>query len=123
MKKIYNLDKLVCIKICDKTVNYEYVYKPFKKKFWNNQKGGFYCDNYHISDDTILEIIKDNNWLLLNNIIYHKPRVTLYFTNGTKTVRIFNTYKEACDFGIEISNNINIKLDIDMSKYTISQKK
>lgn len=104
MKKIFNLEMLVSIHVCDKRICKDIVYLPFKKNLFKNRKEGFYLKEYFGSINTDvclsknqLENGKYNNikFLVIENIVYYRPYVELCFLGEHNIVEKFNSIDEA----------------------------
>ena len=115
-EKIYNLDKVVSVKIYDKSLYFylDYV-KPKTKGFFKH--GGYFKhvfavgDNkYYSEKDIISGKYNDTEYLVINNTVYEKPYVKITFVNNEKIIFVFNTYEDALEWG-RGQANIAIHLD------------
>ena len=94
---IYDLDKLVSIKVVGKKQSANLIYKPFSKNKWNGDRlEGFYhkvhdYDYYY----SMTEVEKSTTMYAENLILYYKPYVELRFVNNSTHVEHFNTDQEA----------------------------
>ena len=141
-KQIFNLEMLVCIKLSDKKLNENmvfetnsYVVRPganpsikdvFDYIFGRNKitETGFYTKNMSYDGDNIEPYTKKEletgRYLKMNfivtedNLVYFRPYVTLFFSDGTKFTKTFATYEEAKEFAEEKSKVINIKYEIEL---------
>ncbi len=93
-KDIYNLDRLINVKIFDRELS-GLIYKPYRKRsFWYSEiKEGFYTYMVYYS---IGDIKKNPKYTLEEgNILYLKSCVDLYFSDKiTKTI-YFDTIEDA----------------------------
>ena len=97
----YNLDYLISIDIFDKIAHRHYFYQEefIIKTFLGKDKiqpAGFYSFLDYIEERTrLIELSELNQFLIENNIVYHKPHVRLNFHDKIWTEKTFNTYEEA----------------------------
>lgn len=107
MKIIYDLKKLVSVKIVDKRSSLDLFYREYipKKHWWNKERlEGFY-DSYTLicNEDAppIPEIDLVNGkydeikYIVENKVAYFKPYVKLSFINGDIQIINCDTYDEA----------------------------
>jgi len=108
--EIYNLEKLVKIKIYDKEKVRGFRYGEFKKSFWGNQKAGFYYTltigrpDYYSAED--LNNKKFNNYTCFveDENVYYYPKVVLRFPEEIRYEKEFKTREEAEVWAEEIAN-------------------
>jgi hypothetical protein len=105
-KRIYNLDAIESIKIRDKRTSTNLEYKPFKKRFWGNRPEGFYAKHdltTYTKEDLETGKYWGENLLVIDNIVYRRPYVEITFVSGQTYTKIFDTNKEALEYGNDIS--------------------
>lgn len=105
MKTILNAEALVRVRIFDKEEHWYLAYQPYKKTFWRTQKEGF---SQTFGELLSKEELEKDGFLVIDNVVYHKPYVKLYFTDGVEYSKTFNTYEEAIEWG-EVKANEGIK--------------
>lgn len=93
---VYNSEQLVSVHVYDKALFSGCYYVP---KSWLNKTP--YFSNGMGSKITAEEVI-NNGGLIENNIVYEKPEVRLYFSNGQKLTETFNTLEEALIYKDEV---------------------
>ena len=141
-RQIFNLEQLVCIKLSDKKVNENMVFEtnsyverpghnPSIKEVFNYIFGrnkitetGFFTKNMSYDENNVEPYTKEdleggkylNIKFIVNedNIVYFRPYVTLFFSNGEKFTKTFATFEDAKEFAEEKSKSINIKYDIEI---------
>ena len=84
-KKIFNLDQLISVEVIDRKKCTSLVYQPFKKKkFWKDQKEGYYYDGVLEHDFFTKEDIIDGvyegitDFLFEDNAFYYRPLLILW---------------------------------------------
>ena len=93
----YVLDKLIKISYTEKTIDTNFVYLKEKRTFFNMIKikeGIYYKDWY---DDyiyyTVEELLKED-YLVEDNIVYHKPIIKFKYVDGYSHTIMFETNDE-----------------------------
>lgn len=109
MKKIYfKSKKITSVSIIDKSLNSNYEYRDKYKErflvfFGKTHYNCFLDIEYYYDDITIVtpeNILKNENLMIENNIVYYKPKVILTFSDREVTTftKYFNTFNQAYDW-------------------------
>ncbi len=94
MKEYYNLQKVIKIKVKDKSVNSWFKFKKEikvlgicirKKGFWSNGIG-----NYRVKRKSLLD-----SFIIQDNKVYYKPYIRIYFSDEISKDIEYNSYKDA----------------------------
>jgi len=98
----YNTDKLIKVKVYDKSINQ---WTKFKKEFkifgFTYKKEGFYGTIYKEYQGA--NVPRDCE--LIDGVLYKNPRVVLYYENDFSTVYFFKTYKKAVEFADSLTKD------------------
>lgn len=108
---IININKISKIIITDIEIWPYYSYQKYKKTLFYTKKEGIvgqFGTFYSIN-----EFLLDFNVLLINNIVYIKPNVTIEFSGNIKPIyKYFNTIEEAHQFADTINNKMKNSIKI-----------
>jgi len=98
----YNLDKLVKVVVNDIYESRWYVFRT-EKRFWGRitRKEGF----YNWLNDGYIGMTAPKNHVIIDGKLYEKPEVVLCFQADYKKTIIFDTYQEAKDFAVNLTND------------------
>lgn len=119
MKKIYfKSKKITSVSIIDKSLNSNYEYRDKYKErflvfFGKTHYNCFLDIEYYYDDITIVtpeNILKNENLMIENNIVYYKPKVILTFSDREVTTftKYFNTFNQAYDWAKKIIEKAGI---------------
>ena len=89
MNAFINKETISNIWVYDKKVNFRYSYS---EGGFLNKKGFYYRDSMGREFESLLPP-KDK--ITINNVVYNKPIVTIYYDNGSDDSFEFETYEEA----------------------------
>ena len=117
MIEIINCNQIAKINVHYKKVNIEliYIYEPKKildkilkkiGKFKPYFKIRFYLDKEIINKDFIDQYLDDNNSYMEDNIVYYKPYLTIFLSNGTIEDIYYENEEDMRDEIIRIKNII-----------------
>jgi len=122
MKKVVaiSLQNVKKVIIYDKQESPSYVYKPFKKRFFlDDRKEGFYHhnDNCFVYTPIPIEEIENKTWrghnyLVVDKKVYLSPYVKIRYYNGDEELKNFKTYEEAQNWGNLVISQIKIKVEL-----------
>ena len=98
----YNLDKLIRVVVNDFYASKWYEFKKEKKFFGIViiQKG-FYTCIY----DRYIGMQAPENHVIINDVMFEKPEVVLYFQDGHKKTFYFNSLEDAKRFASNLTND------------------
>lgn len=114
-KDIYNLEKLVSIKVVDKKRYNLLEYKPFKKgwiKFFDDEAGfysAFDTSTPYSKEQLETGRYNDINFLIENNKVFYTPYIKLMFDGDVNFCIDFQTYQEALDYANNIAKESFLK--------------
>jgi hypothetical protein len=110
MKVIYNLDKVIKIVVKDfsECLSISY-HKATRKTFWcNGVPEGFYVLFIGNKPYTKEELERGDYsgiiFKVIDNIVYYRPNVIIYFESENKYVQSFDSYDEAIEFALDIQS-------------------
>lgn len=112
---IYNLDKVISIRLQDKTPSRYYRYKPAHKILFGLFNVGECIEEITFGKQYNVETFLNENdsHILYNNVLYTKPRVTITLDNNDHTTKYFDSYQEAQMY----ANSITIKTPLTINTY------
>ncbi len=122
-QKTFNLNFLISVFIKDKEQLERFEYRPFKKRWYGNQKEGFYNNDIFVDKKHkyfTKEQLENKKYcgaclMVEDNKVYYHPYVKLTFVNDEKYVKEdFKSYDEAVQWAEEevIEKAIDVKFDI-----------
>jgi hypothetical protein len=106
-QEIFNLDKLIKIRVSNRRMCFQLTYQPYNKKtFWfHGNDEGFY-EFLNEKPYTAAELesgVHNNTKYIVEDInVYYRPQVILFFGDNISYTKEFDTYDEALNYGNEI---------------------
>lgn len=106
-QEIYNLDKLIKIRVSNRRKCYQLTYRPYTKgTFWYYGCAEGFYEFMNDKPYTVAElesgVHNKTKYIVENNHVYYRPQVQLWFSDEISYTKVFDTYDEALNYGNEI---------------------